>query len=330
MRPPSSRCTWRNCTSWFSVAEYSRTGTLTRPKETAPFQIARMAAHLSVCRAPPRARTQTPSLGRSGTRHRSTRRPWAASVGVAAGRSPWAGMPARRVARGSKGRNVGHRCPGPPAVEGAVFRAAVLVQRRCVGRVPQAVHGDGDPTVLEAGLRLSRGLRRSELPPNAVGNPVLAAVASRAPAPATKVPPLGREVVDSASPFGRAGAPAAWQCRHPAVSADEDEGVEGIERRRRARSTVGSVRRRAVGARRSPQPGRCLMRWWRLAQADQVGSLVGPVGQGARGRGRRSRAATLQPGNRHRPSRARTRARARARVGRSRSPGSRWGPGGPR
>ena len=45
IRPPSSRCTCRNCTSWFSVAEYSRTGTLTSPKETAPFQIARIAVH---------------------------------------------------------------------------------------------------------------------------------------------------------------------------------------------------------------------------------------------------------------------------------------------
>src|SRR5699024_10815824 len=42
MRPPSVRCTWRKWMSWFSVAEYRRTGTLTRPKETAPFQIARM------------------------------------------------------------------------------------------------------------------------------------------------------------------------------------------------------------------------------------------------------------------------------------------------
>ncbi len=35
-------CTWRNDTSWDSVAAYSFTGTLTSPKDTAPFQIARM------------------------------------------------------------------------------------------------------------------------------------------------------------------------------------------------------------------------------------------------------------------------------------------------
>src|SRR4051794_17659436 len=47
MRPPSSRCTCRNCTSWFSVAEYSRIGTFTRPKDTAPFQIARIPSIFS-------------------------------------------------------------------------------------------------------------------------------------------------------------------------------------------------------------------------------------------------------------------------------------------
>ena len=64
IRPPSSRCTWRNCTSWFSVAEYSRTGTLTRPKETAPFQIARMAVHPFRMPCASSRATQTPSLGR--------------------------------------------------------------------------------------------------------------------------------------------------------------------------------------------------------------------------------------------------------------------------
>ena len=42
IRPPSLAWTCRNDTSWDSVAEYSFTGTLTSPKETAPFQIARM------------------------------------------------------------------------------------------------------------------------------------------------------------------------------------------------------------------------------------------------------------------------------------------------
>ena len=42
IRPPSLAWTWRNEMSLLSVAEYSFTGTLTRPNETAPFQIARM------------------------------------------------------------------------------------------------------------------------------------------------------------------------------------------------------------------------------------------------------------------------------------------------
>src|SRR3954469_17835821 len=41
--PPSLACTCRNETSWDSVAAYSFTGTLTSPKDTAPFQIARIS-----------------------------------------------------------------------------------------------------------------------------------------------------------------------------------------------------------------------------------------------------------------------------------------------
>src|SRR6476660_3609602 len=43
IRPPSLACTCRNDTSCDSVAEYSFTGTLTSPKDTAPFQIARIS-----------------------------------------------------------------------------------------------------------------------------------------------------------------------------------------------------------------------------------------------------------------------------------------------
>ncbi len=42
IRPPSSRCTWWKARSWLSVAVYIFTGTLTSPKETAPFHIARI------------------------------------------------------------------------------------------------------------------------------------------------------------------------------------------------------------------------------------------------------------------------------------------------
>src|SRR3954464_9228629 len=48
IRPPSLACTCRNDTSCDSVAEYSLTGTLTSPNETAPFQMARMGTLLSL------------------------------------------------------------------------------------------------------------------------------------------------------------------------------------------------------------------------------------------------------------------------------------------
>src|SRR3954449_13272306 len=43
IRPPSLACPCRNDTSCDSVAAYSFTGTLTSPKDTAPFQIARIS-----------------------------------------------------------------------------------------------------------------------------------------------------------------------------------------------------------------------------------------------------------------------------------------------
>src|SRR4051794_38795338 len=46
--PPSLACTCRNETSCDSVAAYSFTGTLTSPKDTAPFQIARILTLLEV------------------------------------------------------------------------------------------------------------------------------------------------------------------------------------------------------------------------------------------------------------------------------------------
>ena len=49
IRPPSFSWTCRKETSWDSVAAYSFTGTLTSPKETAPFQIARMPTILALC-----------------------------------------------------------------------------------------------------------------------------------------------------------------------------------------------------------------------------------------------------------------------------------------
>src|SRR3954468_6266737 len=54
IRPPSLACTWRKEMSWLSVAAYSFTGTLTSPKDTAPFQIARMGGSVPVYDVPNR------------------------------------------------------------------------------------------------------------------------------------------------------------------------------------------------------------------------------------------------------------------------------------
>src|SRR3954452_16098821 len=51
-RPPSLACTCRKEMSWLSVAAYSFTGTLTSPKDTAPFQIARMGGSVPVYDVP--------------------------------------------------------------------------------------------------------------------------------------------------------------------------------------------------------------------------------------------------------------------------------------
>src|SRR3954464_15737848 len=61
IRPPSSACTWWNLTSWSSVAEYSFTPMLTRPKDTAPRQIDRM---------PPLPRPRLPRAPILTLRHR--------------------------------------------------------------------------------------------------------------------------------------------------------------------------------------------------------------------------------------------------------------------
>src|SRR5439155_16334463 len=61
MRLPSLRRTWWKATSFSSVAEYRRTGIVTRPNETVPFQIDRMGllpVHPRVQAIPGRARDQ--------------------------------------------------------------------------------------------------------------------------------------------------------------------------------------------------------------------------------------------------------------------------------
>ncbi len=78
IRPPSTACTWWKRTSWLVVAEYSFTGTLTSPNETAPLHIARMGASMAGCSpcSPPLATFRRVPVG-------STR-----SSGTACGCSP--------------------------------------------------------------------------------------------------------------------------------------------------------------------------------------------------------------------------------------------------
>src|SRR3569623_3029328 len=68
IRPPSLACTCRNDTSCDSVAAYSFTGTLTSPKDTAPFQIARISylRESSTWDQYPRAAARTHACSRSG------------------------------------------------------------------------------------------------------------------------------------------------------------------------------------------------------------------------------------------------------------------------
>jgi hypothetical protein len=70
MRPPSAACTWCSGTSWSSIAEYTFTGTLTRPKVSAPFQIALIAPSTPVAPAAPgglATAARLDSVGRSST-----------------------------------------------------------------------------------------------------------------------------------------------------------------------------------------------------------------------------------------------------------------------
>ena len=46
IRPPSAAWTWWNRMSWFVVAAYALTGTLTSPNDTAPLHIARIRLDL--------------------------------------------------------------------------------------------------------------------------------------------------------------------------------------------------------------------------------------------------------------------------------------------
>src|SRR4051794_40711945 len=103
MRPPSSRCTWWSVTSCSPVAEYSRTGTLTSPKATEPFQIARMVDAFRRWRVRPGAPAARVSAG---------------------GRAPRDLLPAGWT-RGAHARHPRDRSDGAPARVGVVLRGQV-------------------------------------------------------------------------------------------------------------------------------------------------------------------------------------------------------------
>src|SRR6478609_1916017 len=93
IRPPSLACTCRNDTSCDSVAEYSLTGTLTSPNDTAPFQIAR----ISYLRVDDDAVQYRPAAPRTHARRR--RRPAAGGLS-SVGRCRDPGSPSARISPG--------------------------------------------------------------------------------------------------------------------------------------------------------------------------------------------------------------------------------------
>src|SRR3954466_9021693 len=124
IRPPSLACTCRNEPSWLSVAGESLTGTLTSPKDTAPFQI---------------ALTVTPHARPSSVRpHASDGRDWRHASDARHAGHPG---PDRRAmgARGAVGRDArpGVGTPRPAATD--------LPQRERRDRVVPRPGGAGGP-----------------------------------------------------------------------------------------------------------------------------------------------------------------------------------------
>src|SRR3954471_14623542 len=75
IRPPSLTCTCRNETSCDSVAAYSFTGTLTSPKDTAPFQIARISYLRELVDFAPVSTSSGPNARAKGVTTRRARGP---------------------------------------------------------------------------------------------------------------------------------------------------------------------------------------------------------------------------------------------------------------
>src|SRR4051794_12798190 len=125
-RPPSVTCTWWNRMSWSSVAEYSFTAMLTRPKETAPRQIDRTLYLQARCPAT----------------HVSTRSQDRRSGGVAAGRDQHSAWSCTR--RGDR-RARGDRPARARSVTGSVLVVPAghrLLLEGVVGELPDVGEGD--------------------------------------------------------------------------------------------------------------------------------------------------------------------------------------------
>src|SRR3954470_24647072 len=128
IRPPSLACTCRKEMSWLSVAEYSLTGTLTSPNDTAPFQIARMCPPY-----PLRQHSRCCSIT-----HASDGRDWRHASDARHAGDP--GPHGRRMgARGQVGRDAGARVGTPRQAH------ADLPERERRDRVVPRPRGAGGP-----------------------------------------------------------------------------------------------------------------------------------------------------------------------------------------
>src|SRR6478735_9247820 len=151
IRPPSLACTWRNETSWLSVAEYSLNGTDTSPKDTAPFQIARIVV-------PPRG---------SGRRRSTKRLPPVLPEHAQLRTHPHVTIGAERSHRkGAEHRR--HRTDGPPDDRALPPPRRRRGFRRLLRVDPRAAHRDAAraPVVRRAPSAAEPGRGQAGLPPD--------------------------------------------------------------------------------------------------------------------------------------------------------------------
>src|SRR4249919_1815771 len=122
MRPPSASCNWLNLSDFSSVAGYTATGIVTKPKEMAPLHM-----DLGMIGTPPGCR---PSACGNAILPRTTDRHPTDGM-----RRPKSGWPARLRMQGRSQRLVGRLAREPANSERGTFhvdasRTSVVVRRR--------------------------------------------------------------------------------------------------------------------------------------------------------------------------------------------------------